>query len=173
MEGAIAADLGDGRAQAVVLKQVEKMKMGMHHTQLHSEILDSPGPMFELSDQCQAMRRPENVAKRGLNFEKDSPPLLPFQDISEGRDEECNVWRRKNLQKKKRAISIDDPHIMENQEKLKDGDYGELRKSGSDTIDMTNGDKKQQSKQGLMSGVQFLEEGVAQVQSLGTKPLLI
>ncbi len=51
MEGAIAADLGDGRVQAVVLKQVEKMKMGMHHMQLHSEILDSPGLMFELADQ--------------------------------------------------------------------------------------------------------------------------
>jgi hypothetical protein len=73
-----------------------------------------------------AVRGPENVAKRGLNFEKDSPPLLPFRDISEGRDEERNVWRRKNLQKKKRAISIDDPHIMEKHEKLKDGDYGEL-----------------------------------------------
>jgi hypothetical protein len=53
MEGAIAADLGDGRVQAVVLKQVEKMKMGMHHMQLHSEILDSPGPVFEVADQGQ------------------------------------------------------------------------------------------------------------------------
>jgi hypothetical protein len=119
------------------------------------------------------MRGPENVAKRGLNFEKDSPPLLPYQDISEGRDEEHgnNVRRRKNLQKKKRAISIDDPHIMEKHEKLKDVDSGELRKSGSDTTHMTNADKKQQPKQVLMSGVQFLEEGVAQVQSLGNKAL--
>jgi len=119
------------------------------------------------------MRGPENVAKRGLNFEKDSPPLLPYQDISEGRDEEHgnNVRRRKNLQKKKRAISVDDPHIMEKHEKLKDVDSGELRKSGSDTTHMTNADKKQQPKQVLMSGVQFLEEGVAQVQSLGNKAL--
>jgi hypothetical protein len=187
-------------------QQVDKMKMDMHHMQLRSEILDSPGPIFELADRGQgaqpsgspfshsnttravgntprvleriasettAMRGPENVAKRGLNFEKDSPPLLPYQDISEGRDEEHgnNVRRRKNLQKKKRAISIDDPHIMEKHEKLKDVDSGELRKSGSDTTHMTNADKKQQPKQVLMSGVQFLEEGVAQVQSLGNKAL--
>ncbi|CAM6024041.1 unnamed protein product [Sphagnum balticum] len=160
MEGAIATDLGDGRVQAVVLKQVEKMKMGMHHMQLHSEILDSPGPMFELPDQ-------ENVAKRGLNFEKDLPPLLPFQDISEGRDEEHNVWRRKNLQKKKSAISIDDPHIMENHEKLKDGDYVLGNKALANLVGLLNWEQEDDSTESSTSSTE--DEGHMKKQELSAE----
>ncbi|KAG0629955.1 hypothetical protein M758_1G142000 [Ceratodon purpureus] len=141
----------------------------------------SPRPMVDnsrvlerIASETAATRGPDSGTERRLSFERD-PARGGFADHeSEDSDSEHRGVRRRKPAVKKKSRSVEDALVMERHEKLAGIQPGEHRKTGSDVSvhERKHGeDGKHQSRQVLMSGVQLLEEGVAQVQNLGNKAL--
>lgn len=178
--------------------QVDKMKHDMLHMQLRLEVLDSSGPQFELADrkksiqpsaspysqsprplvdtprvleriasETAATRGPDAGTERRLSFEKDPTRVGYVDRESDESDAEVKGVRRRKPVIKKKSRSSEDALATERQEKLLGSQPGDHRKTGSDV----SFEGKHQSRPVLMSGVQLLEEGVAQVQNLGNKAL--
>lgn len=135
---------------------------------------DTPRVLERIASETAVTRGPDFSAARELNFGKDSSHASSLKSPSEESDDEYGGVRQRKHTQKRKARSVDDTSSIESSEKPKEGRLGELRKSGSDTINLVDkygGERKHHSKEILKSGVQLIEEGVAQVQNLGNKAL--
>lgn len=135
---------------------------------------DTPRTLERIASETAATRGPESDSGRRLSFEKDPARggLLDHEsEESDGEHSPKKGVRRRKPAIKKKSKSVEDTHVTERLEKLMGSQPGEHRKTGSDVSITERKHGEHQARPGIMSGVQLLEEGVAQVQNLGNKAL--
>jgi hypothetical protein len=161
---------------------------------------DSPRSVERIASEIAAARKPDGRVMRGLSFETHSAVTLApvsshrYAGHSAASDEEYNLLqRRRKVQGTKKVFATDDSCLKEIIGKHKEQRNEKLRKAVTDSVTINRavsilypeGDSKCPTvcscesdqhphgslKEGLMAGVQFVESGVTQVQSIGEKAL--